>query len=317
MEERGEPMNFRTCKYFLTVCEMGTISAAARKLFISQQSLSQHIKKLEEEVGIQLFHRDDPLTLTQAGECVRRSAETILAALEQMDSELAVCRGSKVPELNIGLLDYGSPDFMASLLDLYLRKQPNILVNTREIEPGGQLPADIPLFISPRELGPQFKNEPMLYDRLVVCVKDSLLKKVYGDDWRDHQRRLLEGDFSALEGCPFLRHSNTPLQAMSQYAFDANSFSPVYVSVAGRASTLMQLCIEGRGAVISMLGVAQHTPNIPPIYMIPNIQPRIPSVFLCWRADTVLSNSAQQFLEVTRAYFKKINSAAAGTAAPS
>jgi hypothetical protein len=104
---------------------------------------------------------------------------------------------------------------------------------------------------------------------------------------------------------------------MSQYAFDANSFSPVYVSVAGRASTLMQLCIEGRGAVISLFGVAQHTPNIPSIYMIPNIQPRIPSVFLCWRADTVLSNSAQQFLEVTRAYFKKINGAAAGTAAPS
>ena len=33
-------MNFRTCKYFLTVCELGTINAAARKLFISQQSLS-------------------------------------------------------------------------------------------------------------------------------------------------------------------------------------------------------------------------------------------------------------------------------------
>ena len=60
-------MNFRTCKYFLTVCELGTINAAARKLFISQQSLSQHIRKLEAELGVQLFHRDNPLVLTQAG----------------------------------------------------------------------------------------------------------------------------------------------------------------------------------------------------------------------------------------------------------
>ncbi len=48
-------MNFRTCKYFLTVCELGTINAAARKLFISQQSLSQHIRKLEAELKVQLF----------------------------------------------------------------------------------------------------------------------------------------------------------------------------------------------------------------------------------------------------------------------
>lgn len=48
-------MNFRSCKYFLTVCEMGTINAAARRLYISQQSLSQHIRKLETEVGAQLF----------------------------------------------------------------------------------------------------------------------------------------------------------------------------------------------------------------------------------------------------------------------
>ena len=53
-------MNFRTCKYFLTVCELGTINAAARKLFISQQSLSQHIRKLEAELKVQLFHRDNP-----------------------------------------------------------------------------------------------------------------------------------------------------------------------------------------------------------------------------------------------------------------
>ena len=47
----GEDMNFRSCSYFLTVCEMGNISAAARKLYISQQSLSQHIHKLEEEIS--------------------------------------------------------------------------------------------------------------------------------------------------------------------------------------------------------------------------------------------------------------------------
>ena len=63
-------VNFRSFRYFLTVCEMGTINAAARKLYISQQSLSQHIRKMEEELGCQLFNRDNPLGLTEAGRCV-------------------------------------------------------------------------------------------------------------------------------------------------------------------------------------------------------------------------------------------------------
>ena len=85
-------MNFRSCKYFLTVCEMGTINAAARRLYISQQSLSQHIRKLETEVGAQLFHRDNPLTLTPAGEAVKRAAQTVLDTLDQMQREIAVCQ---------------------------------------------------------------------------------------------------------------------------------------------------------------------------------------------------------------------------------
>lgn len=300
-------MNFRTCKYFLTVCEMGTINAAARKLYISQQSLSQHIRKLEEEVGLQLFHRDNPLVLTEAGECVYRASQTILSTLQQMDTELAVCRGTKTPELNIGMLDYGSPDFMASLLDLFLKKEPNVLVKTREIEPGATLPTDVPLFISARELGRGFKNEVLLYDRLVVCVKDSLLKKIYGQNWMERRNRLRTGDLTALEDCPFLRHSNTPLQSLSNMAFEANHFIPSYLPVAGTTNMMMQLCMEGRGALIVLEEQTSHRPQCPPLYPISGVPERIPTIYLCSRTDTVLSNAAQRFQEVTKAYFKRRN----------
>lgn len=298
-------MNFRTCKYFLTVCEMGTINAAARKLYISQQSLSQHIRKLEEEVGLQLFHRDHPLVLTEAGECVYRAAQAILSTLQQMDAELAVCRGNRVPELNIGMLDYGSPDFMASLLDLFLKKEPNTLVKTREIEPGAPLPPDVPLFIAARELGRGFKNEVLLYDRLVVCVRDSLLKNVFGRDWKERRDRLRLGDLTALEGCPFLRHSNTPLQNLSNMAFEANRFTPSYLPVAGTTNMMMRLCVEGRGALITLKEHSSHEPQCPPVYLISGVPEKIPTVYLCSRTDAVLSNAAQRFQEVTKAYFKR------------
>ena len=50
-------MNFRNLQYFLAAAEEKNITHAARKLYISQQSLSGHIAKLEEELGVSLFQR--------------------------------------------------------------------------------------------------------------------------------------------------------------------------------------------------------------------------------------------------------------------
>lgn len=52
-------MNFLNIKYFIAIAEEQNISAAARKLYVSQQSLSEHLKKLETEIGAPLFIRGE------------------------------------------------------------------------------------------------------------------------------------------------------------------------------------------------------------------------------------------------------------------
>ena len=81
-------MNFRTCKYFLTVCELGTINAAARKLFISQQSLSQHIRKLEAELGKPLFTRSHRgVEPTPYARALYPKANKLAAILDSLDDD--------------------------------------------------------------------------------------------------------------------------------------------------------------------------------------------------------------------------------------
>lgn len=61
-------MNIYQLRYYIAVVEEGTISAAARKLNLSQPPLSTQIKLLEEEVGTELFIRGArQITLTPAG----------------------------------------------------------------------------------------------------------------------------------------------------------------------------------------------------------------------------------------------------------
>lgn len=62
-------MNFLHLKYFLLVAEELNITRAAERLYISQQSLSNHISNMEKELDVKLFTRSPKLSLTYAGIC--------------------------------------------------------------------------------------------------------------------------------------------------------------------------------------------------------------------------------------------------------
>ena len=62
-------MKFNEFEYFLTIAELGSLSKAAEKLYVSQPSLTQYINRLEDNLGIKLFDRSkSPINLTPAGE---------------------------------------------------------------------------------------------------------------------------------------------------------------------------------------------------------------------------------------------------------
>ena len=62
-------MNIKQAQYIQTIASEGSITAAAKKLYISQPSLSQMVRQVEKELGVTLFDRTSlPLRLTYAGE---------------------------------------------------------------------------------------------------------------------------------------------------------------------------------------------------------------------------------------------------------
>ena len=62
-------MELRLLKYFWTIAEEGTISQAAEVLHLTQPTLSRQLKELEEELGTELFVRENrKMILTEAGE---------------------------------------------------------------------------------------------------------------------------------------------------------------------------------------------------------------------------------------------------------
>lgn len=82
-------MELRVLRYFLAVTREQTISGAAQYLHVSQPSLSRQLMDLEKELGQQLFVRGNRrITLTEAGELLRRRADELVLLADKTEAEL-------------------------------------------------------------------------------------------------------------------------------------------------------------------------------------------------------------------------------------
>lgn len=123
-------MNTRQFQIFLTVCDSGSMTAAAKILFMTQPSVSQVISELEKEYGVRLFERlNHRLYLTAAGDQLRLYANQILHLSEQAKKELADLEGGG--SIRIGASLTIGTYVLPGIIDSYRQKMPKVEIFTR------------------------------------------------------------------------------------------------------------------------------------------------------------------------------------------
>lgn len=109
-------MDIRPLRYFVTIAELGSFSAAARYLNVAQPALSRHIKELESQFGTRLLARSPRgITLTAPGERLFRYGLSILRQVEQI---AAVVKDIDQPIT--GLVTVGLPSSVSPILSIPL-----------------------------------------------------------------------------------------------------------------------------------------------------------------------------------------------------
>ena len=106
-------MNAKQFKYVLTLAHEGSFSKAADALNISQPSLSQYIKKIEKEIGLDLFDRTNGnVRITDAGRVYIEAGKKILDIEHQMENALTDLQSHKAGSLIIGAAPYRAASMM-------------------------------------------------------------------------------------------------------------------------------------------------------------------------------------------------------------
>lgn len=131
-------MEFRHLRYFVAVAETRHFGKAAEHLHMAQPPLSQAIRRLETELGVELFTRTTrQVALTGAGEVFRTDAERILKAVDEAAARVARFASGAEGVLRIGLTGAASYRQLPALARLLKREMPQVMleVHTEMLTP--------------------------------------------------------------------------------------------------------------------------------------------------------------------------------------
>ncbi|HVU76623.1 MAG TPA: LysR family transcriptional regulator [Gaiellaceae bacterium] len=128
-------MDERRLKVFLAVVEEGSVTRAARKLRLAQPSVSQTLRAIELECGVELFHRlGRGLRITAAGEALVGPAREALRSLERVTSAADDAKHLLTGRLDVAALSTLASDPLAALLGRFRSTHAGVSVRVLEAE---------------------------------------------------------------------------------------------------------------------------------------------------------------------------------------
>lgn len=161
-------MDLRSLRLYLAVLEQGSITKASESAHVAQPALGLHIRKLEDELGLQLLERHSRgVRVTEAGALLAKHAEVILRYADMAKEELI--NYAKVPSghISIGLTPTAREAISVALVERVSRDLPAVQLTVKEalseslVEYLLDHRVDAALIYNTREGGDQLVFEPL------------------------------------------------------------------------------------------------------------------------------------------------------------
>jgi LysR family transcriptional activator of glutamate synthase operon len=287
-------MELRQLRYVEAVARHRHFTRAAEELHVAQSALSHQVRRLEAELGVELFERTSRhVAATEAGEAVAARARRILAevdgAREEVDELQGVIRG----HVSIGaLLTAGEIDF-PRLMAAFSAAYPGIEVGFREGTAG-----DMFGYLARDEVDVAFAmlagSPPE--DLVVERLSDDELVAVFPPGAAPSKASVRAAD---LRGHPVVapRSGSAVKQALDEFFSAAGE--PLHVSLESGEPFLLR-CLVAGGVGAAILPSSLTRREGPPVE-VRRLRPRVRlPVALLWRQQRHTSPAARAFIEFAR-----------------
>lgn len=170
-------MELRQLRYFVKTAETLNFSEASRQLFITQSTLSQQIRQLEEELGVELFQRDShSVSLTECGQHLLPNAKRTLQDADSCFTKINDLKEMLSGELNIGIT-YSFAPILSEAVREFTRQYPGVKLNVfcrnmeNLLEKLKRAEVDFVLCFTPAVLDSEIESHRLFDDQLCAIMK--------------------------------------------------------------------------------------------------------------------------------------------------
>lgn len=285
-------------KIFMLAAEELSLSRAAKRAYVTQQCVSDHIKRLEDEYGIALFERKPNLRLTQAGETMRKALHSVHILENNMERNIHEIADGRRGSFTVGMSTSRAQIILPPVLNRYYEHFPEVevsfYVNDTIVLEEKLLDGTIDLFLGANaSLNPTFHTLPLAIDQMYLIISESLFQKHFGTkEMKDFSQGA---DLSRFSDVPFSLYYETGAinimvqQHLKDYGIHLKN-TPYHIS---DCDTHIFLCASGLCAALIpemlSLRIYEHNAKCEPekyIHIFPVKNFRYPlRIELIWHKD--------------------------------
>ncbi|MCM3319608.1 LysR family transcriptional regulator [Staphylococcus warneri] len=302
-------MNTNSVQYLEAVGRFGSISQAAKHLYISQPYLSKFIKEVESELGVTLINRDsNPITLTYAGERYLDYMNQIKYTYKEMKQELQNISALKKGRLVIGVNPILAAHTLYDILPEFIKAYPGIEIKLIE-EPSHRIEQllidnkiDIALTILPFYQG-TFKYDVLYSEAIYLALPPDYSSHL------SHQSedKNVEDIHDVIKSDHFiLLKPNMALRHLTDQILENDGITPHIVMETMSVDNALRLVNEGLGMTYVPESVKNSMPQFKGQFIKLDTSKYANHVVLAYKYDKLnhLSKGANAFLEMAKSIYR-------------
>lgn len=243
-------------EYFLTIVEEKTLTRAAQKLFVSQSSLSQYLKRLEKNLGIELYeHGTSPLRLTYAGERYYKHVLQMKQQEENLRREFQDIQKDLCGVVRLGVPLWRGANLLPKVFPPFHEKYPQIRLELEEGSADQMIQAlqnnqiDFCIINLPHSLDySRFVCRKLCAERFLVAMPENhpLVREALQNPKMAHGNPVIP--FEILERIPWIATKsgmNSTIEA--NHLLGKNHIEPEQLIATANLTTAINLAAEGMG----------------------------------------------------------------------
>ncbi|WP_125760451.1 LysR family transcriptional regulator [Companilactobacillus hulinensis] len=292
-------MEIRVLNYFLAVAREENITRAAESLNITQPTLSRQLHQLEEELGVELFEKENrKMILTNEGMLLKRRAQEIVSLADKTVTEVSHNEKDLNGEIAIGCGELQSVDTLSKIIVEFQKLHPKVTFNmfsgnTEDIKNQmDQGLLDIGLFLEPVNVEK--------YDFLRMNVEETWGLFVRDDSKLANHEVIepkdLKNQSVILPGRGVINHELMNwLGSEGEKLSTVSSYNLIYNSA--------KLVQNGMGVMLCLKLDTYYQY----LTFIPLSNAPVLNSFVVWNSGQIFSKTVTSFIEYTRRYIKGID----------